>query len=71
MFFLLVFLALFAAIFLHVAVLAKLSGVHELVGAAAGRLSPTLLVITILAHALCIEFPILVWTVVHNFFLSR
>ena len=71
MFFLLVFLALFAAIFLHVAVLAKLSGVHELVGAATGRLSPTLLVITILAHALCIEFPILVWTVVHNFFLSR
>ena len=71
MFFLLVFLALFAAIFLHVAVLAKLSGIHEPVGAAFGRLSPTFLVITILAHALCIEFSIRVWTVVYNFFLSR
>ena len=71
MLFLLVFLALFAAIFLHVAVLAKLLGVHELVGAANGRLGPAPLMITILAHALCIELSIRVWTVVYYFFLSR
>ena len=71
MFFLLVFFALFAAIFLHVAVLAKLLGVHELVGAANGRLGPTPFMITILAHALCIELSIFVRTVVYYFFLSR
>ena len=71
MLFLLVFFALFAAIFLHVAVLAKLLGVHELVGAANGRLGPTPFMITILAHAFCIELSILVRTVVYDFFLSR
>ena len=70
MFFLLVFFALFAAIFLHVAVLAKLLSIHELVRAANGRLGSPPLVVTILAHALRIELSIYVFTVVYFFFLS-
>ena len=65
MFFLLVFFALFAAIFLHVAVLAKLLGIHELVRTADGRLSSSPFVVTILAHALGVELSIRVLTVGH------
>ena len=70
MFFLLVFFALFAAIFLHVAVLAKLLGVHELVGAANGRLGPTPFMITILAHTFGIKASFRVFAIGDHFLLS-
>ena len=66
----LVFLTLFASILLHVAVLAKLLGIHELVWATNGRLGSPPLMVTIFAHALSIEFSIRVFTVVYFFFLS-
>lgn len=45
---------------LHVAVLAEVECVHLFVGATLGRLHAALLMVTILAHALCVELPIYV-----------